>query len=525
MATLSQLYEAYLQDDPNVEKMKYDPFGWNIEQTFDDQDDDGGGGGGGGEAAGGENYSVLRPDPGTVRLPTGSPYRTDIPNVTDTGEKFSDLPKTDPRYMSEAEQIFQQNRADAGAYAYDSPQYTGGARGNITQTGPGRQFIYDTTGDEYDDIHLYGGPEEDASWFKRLREGVNPLMQALSPFKGAQAIGQMFPVNERAIMEKQGLQQGISLDNIGRVVAQDFGITEDGTYGALNRDDPRNIFAGLNYHLIDQDTIDKMKARINKTIKNKKEDGLDTSVLENRLTIIDQAWANKQLVDETTTDLVDKKTREKGLTPMSDQIALNKAKQDMQQEIKDAENLYTTTGTTVDGGIDAYGLFGADEAPPAGPYAETYLKPVVQEMGTEHYNVTPDAAVKSVMAPDYDTEGMVDEYDELYREFPELLYRDSKQKKKAEADVFKAKVAGGKQDYMNRQKEKATKLAAIEEAKAANEDMQRRIDAYSGPKTYDFDPGQARREGRREDKPRGHTDPGKRSYGPHYSNGGIVDLL
>ena len=520
MATLSQLYNAYLQDDPNVEKMKYDPFGWNIEQTFDDQDDDGGGGGGGGEAAGGENYSVLRPDPGTVRLPTGSPYRTDIPNVTDTGEKFSDLPKTDPRYMSEAEQIFQQNRADAGAYAYDSPQYTGGARGNITQTGPGRQFIYDTTGDEYDDIHLYGGPEEDASWFKRLREGVNPLMQALSPFKGAQAIGQMFPVNERAIMEKQGLQQGISLDNIGRVVAQDFGITEDGTYGALNRDDPRNIFAGLNYHLIDQDTIDKMKARINKTIKNKKEDGLDTSVLENRLTIIDQAWANKQLVDETTTDLVDKKTREKGLTPMSDQIALNKAKQDMQQEIKDAENLYTTTGTTVDGGIDAYGLFGADEAPPAGPYAETYLKPVVQEMGTEHYNVTPD------VFHDFDTEAMADLDEGEVDTFLELQkQKNLKKKKEAEADVFKAKVAGGKQDYMNRQKEKATKLAAIEEAKAANEDMQRRIDAYSGPKTYDFDPGQARREGRREDKPRGHTDPGKRSYGPHYSNGGIVDLL
>ena len=380
--------------------------------------------------------------------------------------------------------------------------------------------MYDDTGTSYDDIHLYGGPEEDASWFKRLREGVNPLMQALNPFKGAQAIGQMFPVNERAIMEKQGLQQGISLDNIGRVVAQDFGITEDGTYGALNRDDPRNIFAGLNYHLIDQDTIDKMKARINKTIKNKKEDGLDTSVLENRLTIIDQAWANKQLVDETTTDLVDKKTREKGLTPMSDQIALNKAKQDMQQEIKDAENLYTTTGTTVDGGIDAYGLFGADEAPPAGPYAETYLKPVVQEMGTEHYNVTPD------VFHDFDTEAMADLDEGEVDTFLELQkQKNLKKKKEAEADVFKAKVAGGKQDYMNRQKEKATKLAAIEEAKAANEDMQRRIDAYSGPKTYDFDPGQARREGRREDKPRGHTDPGKRSYGPHYSNGGIVDLL
>ena len=51
MATLSQLYNAYLQDDPNVGEMTYDPFGWNIEQTFADQDDDDGdtGDGGSGE--------------------------------------------------------------------------------------------------------------------------------------------------------------------------------------------------------------------------------------------------------------------------------------------------------------------------------------------------------------------------------------------------------------------------------------------------------------------------------------------
>ena len=63
MATLQQIYEAYQADDPNVSQMKWDPFGWNIEQTFDDTVDDttttlpatggitsaytGGGGGGG----------------------------------------------------------------------------------------------------------------------------------------------------------------------------------------------------------------------------------------------------------------------------------------------------------------------------------------------------------------------------------------------------------------------------------------------------------------------------------------------
>ena len=51
MATLDQLYRAYLNEDPNVSQMKYDPFSWNIEQTFDDTTDDvdtGGGGGTGG---------------------------------------------------------------------------------------------------------------------------------------------------------------------------------------------------------------------------------------------------------------------------------------------------------------------------------------------------------------------------------------------------------------------------------------------------------------------------------------------
>ena len=36
MATLQQIYQAYLNEDPNVSQMTYDPHGWNIEQTFDD---------------------------------------------------------------------------------------------------------------------------------------------------------------------------------------------------------------------------------------------------------------------------------------------------------------------------------------------------------------------------------------------------------------------------------------------------------------------------------------------------------
>jgi hypothetical protein len=45
--------------------------------------------------------------------------------------------------------------------------------------------------------------------------------------------------------------------------------------------------------------------------------------------------------------------------------------------------------------------------------------------------------------------------------------------------------------------------------------------AYTGPRTYDFDPGAHRRAGgNRPDKPGGFTDPGKGSYGPHRAEGG-----
>ena len=40
MATLDQIYRAYLNEDPNVSQMNWDPFSWNIEQTFDDTVDD-----------------------------------------------------------------------------------------------------------------------------------------------------------------------------------------------------------------------------------------------------------------------------------------------------------------------------------------------------------------------------------------------------------------------------------------------------------------------------------------------------
>jgi hypothetical protein len=255
---------------------------------------------------------------------TANPFRTDIYGFNE----FSKLPTTDPRYQSQAEMRFQQNRADVGAYAYDSPMYTGGAPGNIVQSGPGRQF----TGDE---AMFVGDPRpesEDEGFMAKLRSSIadNPLFTgvaslfnpgfALAKTAGVgilDALGNMLPVNARAIQEKEGLAQGIAIDDIGRVAFQNFGIKADGKYGALSRDDPRNIFAGLNYQKIDQETIDKMI----KTIEDGK---MSPEGKKKRIDIVKQAWTTKQLADAEAQKIIDKRNydrREKEREKIKEDLA------------------------------------------------------------------------------------------------------------------------------------------------------------------------------------------------------------
>ena len=279
---LFDLYQYYLggydQDTGDEGPVTTDPF-------------PGAGGGGGGQT------NSMGIDLNRIRQPTGSPFRTDISNVTDTGVKFSDLPTTDPRYMSEADQIFLQNRADAGEFFYGSPNYIGGAPGNIVQSGPGRQFDYNplisAKGAEIDPISArdllgIGDDEDERFSFASLRQGImdNPLFQGaaalVSPIgtmarAGLEAI--LPTTNERAILERRAGDQGIAVDDIGRVAMQDFGFRPDPTtgemkYTALSYTDPSgvNIFQGYNLNKITQETIDNRK--------NKLKDRLDKGIIK-----------------------------------------------------------------------------------------------------------------------------------------------------------------------------------------------------------------------------------------------------
>tara|TARA_Y100000004_G_scaffold16938_1_gene17540 strand:- start:127 stop:1401 length:1275 start_codon:yes stop_codon:yes gene_type:complete len=97
---------------------------------------------------------------------------------------------------------------------------------------------------------------------------------------GILGVGQDFlksviPINERAIMENEARGAGIYTDDIGRIVG------DPSTAGG--------IMAGYNLNKIDAGTFDKRRARIEKTIADKKAKGLDTTALEERLGLLDEA--------------------------------------------------------------------------------------------------------------------------------------------------------------------------------------------------------------------------------------------
>jgi hypothetical protein len=251
-----------------------------------------------------EGFSVYNQDPNRVRQPIGTQRRSDIPQM----DFFANLPTTDPRYASTADQIFQQNRADAGEFFYGSPNYIGGAPGNIVQSGPGREF----TGDE---AMFVGDPrdlgeEKDPSLIAKIRSGIidNPLFKAAaaiySPASllvkgGLQFLQDNLPVNARSIQETQLSQQGIAIDDIGRVAMQNFGKGPDGKYGALDYYDPSgiNIMAGYNASLITQDTFDKRRAKAKKKMS---EDGFKK--FDIALTAAENLWKKTQEVSDKIVD-------------------------------------------------------------------------------------------------------------------------------------------------------------------------------------------------------------------------------
>ena len=138
------------------------------------------------------------------------------------------------------------------------------------------------------------------------------------------AIKKILPVNSRAIFENELLGKGVMIDDIGRIVTDNYNT-------------PEGIMAGYNASRMDASTFDNRIDRINKTIAKKRARGEDVTNLENRIKLIEQAKTNFFDAKKTANLIEDDKIRAKGDIPLSDQIAANQAKLDFQKLVDEGE--------------------------------------------------------------------------------------------------------------------------------------------------------------------------------------------
>ena len=130
---------------------------------------------------------------------------------------------------------------------------------NPSTTRTSRNYINPFPYDPMDDFGTpdYGyidPPEEGlAGLFQKYVKNA-PLTNILGA--GMKAIGGLLPVNRRAILENELLEGGVMLDNIGRVVADNYNT-------------PEGIMAGYNADKITGKTFDKRRGKISKTLKEK----------------------------------------------------------------------------------------------------------------------------------------------------------------------------------------------------------------------------------------------------------------
>jgi len=289
--------------------------------------------GAGGSGRGNEAINAMGVDLSRIKQPTGSVFNPFDPvgGTTMEGTKFSELPTTDIRFMSEADQRYLQNRADAGEFFYGTkenpnPNYIGGAPGGIVQSGPGREFVYDETGKSYDDrafITGVGDDEEDIGFLASVRQNIleNPLFKVAAAVynpvsamakTGIDFLKEAMPVNRRSILERRALDQGLAVDDIGRIAFQNFGTRSDtGKFGALDYSDPSgiNIFQGYNLQNMSQKTIDDRKANLKKNLDDGK---LSKKRYDELITAIDGFEKNifTKLLEDTQKE-VDEKEKEK----------------------------------------------------------------------------------------------------------------------------------------------------------------------------------------------------------------------
>ena len=166
----------------------------------------------------------------------------------------------------------------------------------------------------------------DYGYIEPRRDGILGLMDAGVDYlnnsllgRGLRAARDMLPVNPRAILENELIGKGIMLDDIGRIVTNDYNT-------------PEGIMAGYNAAKMDASTFDDRIANIEKTIARKTaaDPNYDPSNLQNRIELIEQAKTNFFDAKDAAGVITDAKRKKKDPTyqTLDEKVALGLAEGD-----------------------------------------------------------------------------------------------------------------------------------------------------------------------------------------------------
>jgi hypothetical protein len=166
----------------------------------------------------------------------------------------------------------------------------------------------------------------DYGYIEPRKDGILGLLDAGVDYlnnsflgRALKAASNMLPVNPRGILENELIGRGIMLDDIGRIVTNDYNT-------------PEGIMAGYNAAKMDASTFDDRIANIEKTIARKTaaDPNYDPSNLQNRIELIEQAKTNFFDAKDAAGVITDAKRKKKDPTyqTLDEKVALGLAEGD-----------------------------------------------------------------------------------------------------------------------------------------------------------------------------------------------------
>ena len=224
----------------------------------------------------------------------------------------------------------------------------------------------------------------DFGYIEPRRDGVLGLMDAGFDYlnnsfigRGLRAARDMLPVNPRAILENELIGKGIMLDDIGRIVTNDYNT-------------PEGIMAGYNAAQMDASTFDDRIANIEKTIARKTaaDPNYDPSNLQNRIELIEQAKTNFFDAKDAAGVITDAKRKKKDPTyqTLEEKVALGLAEGDDDDDDYNFEDYIAS--------ISPYGI-------PTGITASSYpgvglknRRDIIQDIGRQNIQDAIDRGIE-----------------------------------------------------------------------------------------------------------------------------------